>query len=85
LLSSLTAFRDSFWPKGIYCAVWPIRTVDQQEQKKKDVKKKLLSLAKQFGGVIGKNNTTTGATRLFDVFQSRRLNQHLLYTIIDEL
>lgn len=35
--------------------------------------------------MIGRSNARRGARRLFAVLQNRRLNQHLLYTIIDEV
>ena len=35
--------------------------------------------------MIGRSNARRGARRLFAVLQNRRLNQHLMYTIIDEV
>lgn len=35
--------------------------------------------------MIGRSNARRGARRLFAVMQNRRLNQHLLYTIVDEV
>lgn len=35
--------------------------------------------------MIGRSNARRGARRLFAVVQNRRLNQHLLYTIVDEV
>ena len=35
--------------------------------------------------MIGRSNARRGARRLFAVLQNRRLNQHLLYTIVDEV
>jgi sorting nexin-25 len=35
--------------------------------------------------MIGRSNARRGARRIFAVLQNRRLNQHLLYTILDEV
>lgn len=35
--------------------------------------------------LIGRSNARQGARRLFAVLQNRRLNKHLIYSIIDEV
>ena len=35
--------------------------------------------------MIGRTNARRGARRIFAVLQNRRLNQHITYTIIDEV
>ena len=35
--------------------------------------------------MIGRSNARRGARRMFAVLQNRRLNQHLAYTILDEV
>ena len=35
--------------------------------------------------MIGRSNARRGARRIFAVLQNRRLNQHLAYTILDEV
>ena len=35
--------------------------------------------------MIGRSNARRGARRIFAVLQNRRLNQHLIYTIVDEV
>jgi len=37
------------------------------------------------GSLIGKKKANYGAEFLFELFQNRRLNQHLMYTLFDEL
>ena len=34
--------------------------------------------------MIGRSNARRGARRIFAVLQNRRLNQHIVYTIVDE-
>lgn len=35
--------------------------------------------------MIGRSNARRGARRIFAVLQNRRLNQHIVYTIVDEV
>lgn len=35
--------------------------------------------------MIGRSNARRGARRIFAVLQNRRLNQHIAYTIMDEV
>lgn len=35
--------------------------------------------------MIGRSNARRGARRIFAVMQNRRLNQHLIYTVVDEV
>ena len=35
--------------------------------------------------MIGRSNARRGARRIFAVLQNRRLNQHIAYTIVDEV
>jgi sorting nexin-25 len=35
--------------------------------------------------MIGRSNARRGSRRIFAVLQNRRLNQHIVYTVIDEV
>jgi len=35
--------------------------------------------------MIGRTNARRGARRIFNVMQNRRLNQHIIYSVIDEV
>jgi len=35
--------------------------------------------------MIGRSNARRGARRIFAVLQNRRLNQHIAYTVVDEI
>jgi sorting nexin-25 len=37
------------------------------------------------GNMVGRQNARKGARRLFTVLQNKRLNQQLVYTILDEV
>lgn len=81
----LVNIRDTYWPQGVFNISRLVRTSDAKNKTKESARNKLLQLVKQFNNVIGKQNTLIGGKRFFNVFQNRRLNQHLLYTVLDEL
>jgi sorting nexin-25 len=81
----LERIRDTYWPNGEWNTNWPTRSEETKNRTRQTVRSKFLQLAKQFGAVFGKQNSVTGALRWFHAFQNRRLNRHLLYTILDEL
>ena len=35
--------------------------------------------------IMGRSNARRGARRIFAVLQNRRLNQHIVYTVLDEV
>ena len=35
--------------------------------------------------IIGRSNARRGARRVFSVMQNRRLNQHIIYTLLDDV
>lgn len=37
------------------------------------------------GNMVGRQNARKGARRLFTVLQNKRLNQDLVYTLLDEI
>ena len=45
----------------------------------------IVSLTDLAANMIGRSNARRGARRIFAVLQNRRLNQHLVYTIVDEV
>ena len=45
----------------------------------------LTTVADLAANMIGRSNARRGARRIFAVLQNRRLNQHLVYTIVDEV
>ena len=49
----------------------------------------LLTVLRRFAdlaaNMIGRSNARRGARRIFAVLQNRRLNQHLVYTVVDEV
>ncbi|SRR6266550_817848 len=79
-------FRDALWPGGQLVTPQPPRTADDKTQTREEANKKLSSLVPDLAAnMIGRSNARRGARRMFSVLQNRRLNQHLVYTILDEV
>ncbi|GAB1527358.1 tRNA (guanine-N(7)-)-methyltransferase (tRNA(m7G46)-methyltransferase) [Rhizoctonia solani] len=78
ILGYITAFRDTLWPEGkLKLASTP--TTNQEKVQKREQAHNLVA------NMIGRSNARRGARRMFTVMQNRRLNQHIVYTIIDEV
>ena len=75
------------WPNG--SSFWDvppvIRTHEQRKKTRSDAVSKLVSVFPEiFGGMVGKSNAKRGAERLVWIFQNKKLNQQLLYMLVDE-
>ena len=63
-----------------------LRTPEEKKQSKVQAQAKLAEfIPEMLGSVVGRHNAKKGAERIFLVFQNRRLNQQLLYTLADEI
>ena len=79
--------RDYFWPdrKPFFATEHPERTPEQKKKTRSDSVNKMTHLFPEIlGSMVGRLNAKRGADRLCDVFQNRRLNQQLLYVLMDE-
>ncbi|EKM61598.1 uncharacterized protein PHACADRAFT_248287 [Phanerochaete carnosa HHB-10118-sp] len=86
LLSYISIFRNSLWEGGRLRAGGPPRTAEEKLRTRDEANRKLSALIPDLGAnMIGRSNARRGARRLFAVLQNRRLNQHLIYTIVDEV
>ncbi|KAH9486274.1 Sorting nexin-12 [Psilocybe cubensis] len=86
LMSYINLLRDSLWPGGRLRAWGPPRTTEEKIRTRDDANRKLSSLVPDLAAnMIGRTNARRGARRIFAVLQNRRLNQHIAYTIMDEL
>lgn len=82
----LTSIRDTYWPAGIWGSTQVARTEDQKIRSKFESSSKLIQLFPEvFGGIVGRQSCRKGAMRLSTVFQNPRLNQHLMYLILDQI
>ncbi|CDO73019.1 hypothetical protein BN946_scf185007.g73 [Trametes cinnabarina] len=86
LLMYVNTFRDSLWPGGNLKPPSTPRTVEEKLHTRDEANRKLSALMPDLvANMIGRSNARRGARRIFAVMQNRRLNQHLIYTIVDEI
>eukprot|EP00160_Parvularia_atlantis_P000929 Unigene10756_Nuclearia_a/m.32868 Unigene10756_Nuclearia_a/g.32868 ORF Unigene10756_Nuclearia_a/g.32868 Unigene10756_Nuclearia_a/m.32868 type:complete len:162 (-) Unigene10756_Nuclearia_a:397-882(-) len=76
LLGYFDRFLHSMWPNDQLAPTPPTRTLEQRETTKRQARAKLLAvLTDMFSGMVGGDNTRRGGIRLFEAFQSPRLNK----------
>ncbi|OSD03327.1 hypothetical protein PYCCODRAFT_1434745 [Trametes coccinea BRFM310] len=86
LMMYINTFRDSLWPGGSLKPPSTPRTVEEKLHTRDEANRKLSALMPDLvANMIGRSNARRGARRIFAVLQNRRLNQHLIYTIVDEV
>ncbi|KAJ7193317.1 PhoX domain-containing protein [Mycena pura] len=79
-------FRDGLWPGGKLKSPSVPRTAEEKLKTRDEANRKLSSLLPDLAAnMIGRSNARRGARRIFAVLQNRRLNQHIAYTIVDEV
>ncbi|KAF9469831.1 PhoX domain-containing protein [Collybia nuda] len=86
VLAFIKIFRDGLWPGGKLKSSTPSRTPDEKLRTRDEANRKLSSLVPDLAAnMIGRSNARRGARRMFAVLQNRRLNQHIAYTVVDEV
>ncbi|KAI0072221.1 PhoX domain-containing protein [Panus rudis PR-1116 ss-1] len=86
LMSYIQIFRDGMWPGGQLKPPSVPRTAEEKLRTRDEANRKLSALIPDLAAnMIGRSNARRGARRIFAVLQNRRLNQHLVYTIVDEV
>ncbi|KAI0800642.1 PhoX domain-containing protein [Fomes fomentarius] len=86
LMTFINAFRDGLWPGGSLKPPSLPRTVEEKLHTRDEANRKLSALMPDLAAnMIGRSNARRGARRIFAVMQNRRLNQHLIYTVVDEI
>ncbi|KAF5352451.1 hypothetical protein D9756_005902 [Leucocoprinus leucothites] len=86
IINYLDLLRDSIWPDGKLKGYQPPRTTEEKLRTRDEANRKLSSLVPDLAAnMIGRTNARRGARRIFAVLQNRRLNQHIAYTIVDEV
>ncbi|KAK9702467.1 tRNA (guanine-N(7)-)-methyltransferase (tRNA(m7G46)-methyltransferase) [Basidiobolus ranarum] len=82
----INMIRDSLWPNGEWPKSTEKRTFEEKIQTKETANRKLSTFfPESLGNMVGRENARRGARRVFTLFQNRRLNEHLVYTILDEV
>ncbi|CEP07570.1 hypothetical protein [Parasitella parasitica] len=88
--SSMIAFyfnkiTNSLWPNGGPLTFKEARKPEEKTQTREEANRKLSTwLPDLLGNMVGRQNARKGARRLFTVLQNKRLNQDLIYTLLDE-
>ncbi|KAG2022876.1 structural protein MDM1 [Coprinopsis cinerea AmutBmut pab1-1] len=86
IMRYLDIFRDSMWPGGKLRGPSVPRTTEEKIRTRDEANRKLSALVPDLAAnMIGRSNARRGARRMFAVLQNRRLNQHIAYTIVDEV
>ncbi|KAF9270672.1 hypothetical protein L218DRAFT_50386 [Marasmius fiardii PR-910] len=86
LIMFIKVFRDALWPGGKLKPPAVPRTAEEKLKTRDDANRKLSSLVPELAAnMIGRSNARRGARRIFAVLQNRRLNQHIVYIIVDEV
>ena len=77
---------NSYWPDGQWATNWVGRTPEEIRRTKAEAQEKLTELLPEIlGNMVGKGNAKRGAVRLWSGFQNRRLNQQLVYCLLDQI
>lgn len=86
ILSYIKSFRDGLWPDGKLKPAGVPRTMEDKSRTRDEANRKLSALVPDLAAnMIGRSNARRGARRIFAVLQNRRLNQHIVYTVVDEV
>ncbi|KAF8910120.1 sorting nexin C terminal-domain-containing protein [Gymnopilus junonius] len=86
VMSYINLLRDNIWPGGKLKPPGVPRSAQEKIRTRDEANRKLSSLVPDLAAnMIGRTNARRGARRMFAVLQNRRLNQHIAYTILDEI
>lgn len=77
---------DAMWPGGTFRTSPPARTAAEKAASKREAGLVLATLVPDLaGGVVGRSNAAKAGRRIFATLNNPRLNQHLVYTLLDEM
>ncbi|KDQ15633.1 hypothetical protein BOTBODRAFT_31525 [Botryobasidium botryosum FD-172 SS1] len=86
LLSYVGTLRENLWPGGKLKSTSVPRTPEEKVTTREDANRKLSAFMPDIAAnMIGRSNARRGARRMFTVLQNRRLNQHIIYSVVDEV
>ncbi|KAG8972070.1 Intermediate filament protein [Tulasnella sp. 425] len=86
LLQYVDAFKNIMWPGGSLKGPSEPRTAEEKIRTRDEANRKLSTLMPDLAAnMIGRSNARRGARRIFTVLQNKRLNQHIVYSVIDEV
>ncbi|SPO26362.1 uncharacterized protein UTRI_03951 [Ustilago trichophora] len=80
----ITAFKSSLWPNGVLKEPTPPRTPAEKDTLRENANSKLASLIPELAAnFVGRENARKGTRRVFSALQNKRLNKHLIYSLLD--
>ncbi|KAG2350753.1 hypothetical protein BDR05DRAFT_943117 [Suillus weaverae] len=86
IMPILGFFKDSLWPGGKLKPPGQPRSTEEITHSRDEANRKLSAVVPDLAAnMIGRSNARRGARRIFAVLQNKRLNQHIAYTIVDEV
>ncbi|PYH32734.1 putative intermediate filament protein (Mdm1) [Aspergillus neoniger CBS 115656] len=85
LLRYITLIKDTMWPGGVLRQT-RVRSASERLKSRTEASLVLATLIPDLAGnVVGRANAQAAARRIFATLNNRRLNAHLLFTILDEV
>lgn len=86
MIRHLDTVTELLWPGGKFRTSPPVRTPAERAKSRREAGLVLAALLPDVaGGVVGRSNAVQAGRRIFATLNNERLNQHLLYTIMDEI
>jgi sorting nexin-25 len=86
LLKYIDMVKEMMWPGGGKLRESKPRTIAEKKKSKSEATVMLATLVPDLAGnVVGRANAQAAARRIVATMNNARLNQHLVYTILDEL
>ncbi|KAI9483361.1 MAG: PXA domain-containing protein [Benjaminiella poitrasii] len=86
IVSYFDKLMDSLWPGGESLRFKEPRKLEEKIHTREEANRKLSTwLPDLLGNMVGRQNARKGSRRLFTVLQNKRLNQDLVYTLLDEI
>ncbi|KAJ9479629.1 Structural protein MDM1 [Pseudozyma hubeiensis] len=80
----ILAFKASLWPNGVLKEPTPPRTRAEKDALRENANSKLASLIPELAAnFVGRENARKGTRRVFAALQNKRLNKHLIYSLLD--
>ncbi|EST05067.1 Phox homologous domain protein [Kalmanozyma brasiliensis GHG001] len=80
----VTAFKASLWPNGVLKEPTPPRTRAEKDLLRENANSKLATLIPELAAnFVGRENARKGTRRVFSALQNKRLNKHLIYSLLD--
>ena len=80
----ITAFKANLWPNGMLKEPTPPRTIAEKDALRENANSKLASLIPELAAnFVGRENARKGTRRVFSALQNKRLNKHLMYSLLD--